>query len=211
MAANALVSLVDERVKSVQGSFTLQSSYIDVFDEIDRLTYTYFCLSEDEITLVDDMVENIIPATQPGQGQFPDIWRPTDYQDRQSYATTLVRSMAQLFDRDSAIRIMLEARNNDLVVLRLSLEEERSTTSYVEENDRSVGDVLTDLFEHIHQPLPGNFQLMPDFRLFIGNSLYLVKPAQRRFWLRSAALADADAIALDLHDTARFRENWSRT
>jgi len=41
---------------------------------------------------------------------------------------------------------------------------------------------------------------MPNFRIFNGNHLYLVKPMQRRFWLRSSALADASAIALDLQD-----------
>jgi hypothetical protein len=52
--------------------------------------------------------------------------------------------------------------------------------------------------QHIHQPIAGNFQLMPDLRLYIDKDLYLVKPMQRRFWLRSTALADADAIAEDL-------------
>ena len=51
---------------------------------------------------------------------------------------------------------------------------------------------------------------MPDFRIFIGNHLYLVKPTQKRFWLKSSALADADAIALDLHDAA-FRNDRSLT
>ena len=69
-----------------------------------------------------------------------------------------------------------------------------------QEEDRTVGDALINIFEHVHQPLPGNFQLMPDFRIFISNNLYLVKPAQKRFWLKSSALADADAIALDLQD-----------
>ena len=210
LAANELVSLVDEMVKSVQRPLTLRSSDNEIFNELDRLAYIYFCLSNEEIAVVDDAVENIIPAVQPSQGSFPEIWKPTDHKDRQAYATTLAHSMAQWFDRDSAIRIMLEARNSDLAVLRLTLEEGSRTTGYVEENDRSVGDVLTDLFAHIHHPLPGNFQLMPDFRLFIGNSLYLVKPAQRRFWLRSAALADADAIALDLHDAAGFGKSRSR-
>ena len=63
-------------------------------------------------------------------------------------------------------------------------------------------DLLSRLFANIHQRLPGNFQLMPDFRIFGGSDLYLVKPMQRRFWLRSSALADASAIALDLQDYA---------
>ena len=40
---------------------------------------------------------------------------------------------------------------------------------------------------------------MPDFRVFVDRDLFLVKPVGKRFWLRSAALADANAITLDLH------------
>ena len=116
--------------------------------------------------------------------------------------------MAEWFDPGSTIGVELKARNDDLAVLRLTLEDGRKKIGYTEEDDRSVGGVLANLFEHIHQPLPGNFQLIPDFRIFVGNDLYLVKPARRRFWLKSAALADADAIALDLQDAvARNRRS----
>jgi hypothetical protein len=209
-AANALISLIDEAVNSLQRPFKLDADNDGLFDELDRLACEYFCLSDEEISLVEDTVKNIIPAVQPSQGSFPDIWKPAGRKDRQTYASTLVRSMADWFDRNCGVGIRLEARNDDLAVLCLTLEERHRKTDYVEDNDRSVGDVLADLFKHIHQPLPGNFQLMPDFRLFIGSKLFLVKPVQKRFWLRSAALADADAIALDLHDATGFGESRSR-
>ena len=199
-AENALVSLIDQMIDSAGGPFRLQTSEKDVFRKLDRLAYEFFCLSDEEITLVDDTVEKIIPAVQPSQGSFPEIWKPSDHNDRQTYADTLVRSMTEWFDRDCAVGVRLEARNDDLAILCLSLQEAQVKPEYIEENDRSVGDALTNLFEHIHQPFPGNFQLMPDFRIFIGNNLYLVKPTQKRFWLKSTALADADAIALDLQD-----------
>ena len=110
--------------------------------------------------------------------------------------------MAEWFDPDCTIGIRLEARNADLAILRLTLEDGRKRAEYAEEDNGFVGTVLARLSEHIHQPLPGNFQLMPDFRIFVANHLYLVKPARRRFWLRSTALADADAIALDLQDAS---------
>ena len=59
------------------------------------------------------------------------------------------------------------------------------------------------------QPIGGNFQLMPDFRAFVGKDLFLIKPMQRRFWLQSAALADADAIAMDLQDTLEIEKRRS--
>ena len=207
-AENALVALIDQQVDSADGSFGLQEDESHVFEEIDRLTYQFFCLSDEEITLVDDTVEKIIPSIQPRPSLFSDLWKPADPNDRRSYAATLVRSMVECFDPGCTVSIRLEARNDDLAVLRLTLEEGPKTARYTEEDDSSVGGVLANLFEHIHQPLPGNFQLMPDFRIFAGNHLYLVKPARRRFWLRSAALADADAIALDLQDaSARNRRS----
>lgn len=199
-AENALVGLVDRVIESAGGSFELRENESEIFGEIDHLTCDFFCLSDEEIVLVDDTVERIIPSIQPRPNLFPELWETADLNDRRVYAATLVRGMAGWFDPDCTISIKLEARNADLAVLRLTLEEGRKKAGYSEENNGSVGAVLARLSEHIHQPLPGNFQLMPDFRIFAGNHLYLVKPACKRFWLRSAALADADAIALDLQD-----------
>ena len=207
-AANALVASIDRMIEAADGSFDLRGDERTNLEKIDHLTNEFFCLSDEEIVLVDDTVERIIPSIQPRRSQFPDIWKPTDRDDRQSYADALIRSMAEWFDPDCTISIKLQARNDDLAVLRLTLDDGRKKTGYTEESNGSVGAVLARLSEHVHQPLPGNFQLMPDFRIFVGNHLYLVKPARRRFWLKSAALADADAIALDLQDAvARNRRS----
>ena len=207
-AANALVASIDRMIEAADGPFDLRGDERTNLEKIDHLTYEFFCLSDEEVVLVDDTVERIIPSIQPRRSQFPDIWKPTDRDDRQSYADALIRSMAEWFDPDCTISIKLQARNDDLAVLRLTLDDGRKKTGYTEESNGSVGTVLARLSEHVHQPLPGNFQLMPDFRIFVGNHLYLVKPARRRFWLKSAALADADAIALDLQDgVARNRRS----
>ena len=206
-AEKELVFLIDELRESVNEPFRLQASGKDVFRKIDELACQFFCLSDEEITLIDDAVEKIIPAVQPRENSFPDIWQLADSKDRRNYATTLVRSMAEWFDRDRTVGINLEARNDDLAILRLTLEEDGQKSDYIEENNSSVGEALAKIFKYIHQPLPGNFQLIPDFRMFIGNDLYLVKPTQKRFWLKSVALADADAIALDLQDAATFQNN----
>lgn len=208
-AETALVSRIEAALHAATDPLQLQSDDFDVFEALDCLSYEYFCLSDEEITLVEDSVGKIIPAVQPSRGSFPDIWKPADSDDRHAYATTLVRGMADWFDANCSVRVRLEARNSDLAVLRLTLEEGRKHAKYVEANDRSVGEVLSRIFKNIHEPLPGNFQLIPDFRIFSDKYLYLVKPIQRRFWLKSTALADADAIALDLQDAAGFHRRQS--
>ena len=204
-AENALISIIDKAIDAENESFQLQTSQKGVLEKLDRLAYDYFCLSDEEIILVEDTVKKIIPAVQPSRGSFPDIWKPSDSNDRKEYVSTLVGNITDWIDSDYTVGARLEAYNKDLAVLCLSLREGQNQSEYVENDDTSVGEALSDLLEHIHQPLPGNFQLMPDFRVFIDKNLYLVKPVQKRFWLRSAALADADAIALDLQDVIERR------
>ena len=203
-AEDALVSLIDREMESASSDFQLQNQRDGIFEDIDRYAYEFFCLSDEEITLVEDTVEKIIPAVQPRQSSFPDIWKPSSRNDRRTYADTLVRKMNEWFDDGLTVRARLEARNEDLSVLRLSLHTKRTNSQYVENESSSLEKVLSKLFSAMPH-LPGNFQLIPDLRIFIGSDLYLVKPSQKRFWMKSVALSDAHSIALDLHDAVLSR------
>ena len=198
-AADALVAIVEQRVRSTGPAFDIESNEHDVLGEIDRLAYEFFCLSEGERILVEDTVDQIIPAVQPSRGAAPEIWSASTPSDRRTYARTLVDSLVDWFEGTSSIGTRLVARNGDLAILRLSLGDAPAAADYDEDDDGSVAAALTRLVKYVRQPLSGNFQSMPDFRVFIDRDLFLVKPIGKRFWLRSAALADAGAIVVDLH------------
>ena len=198
-AADALIAMIEPQVRPASPSFEIESSERDVLEEIDGLAYEFFCLSNEERILVEDTVEHVIPAVQPHRGGFPETWRASTASDRRAYARTLVDNLTDWFEGDCAIGTRLVARNGDLAVLRLSLQDGPAAFDYAEDDDASMAAALSRLAEHVHQPLPGNFQSMPDFRVFVDRDLFLVKPVGKRFWLRSAALADAKAIVVDLH------------
>ncbi|MCY4303408.1 MAG: hypothetical protein OXC62_01270 [Aestuariivita sp.] len=212
-AGNKLVQIVEREIQNANDTFSILSSAEnpELFKKIDRLAYDYFCLSDEEIILVEDTVKYIIPAVHPPKKSYPIIWETSNDDDRKAYADVLIRSLKEWFDESCSINIMLEAHSKDLAILRLSLEEDCREESYYEKIDHQISDVLGELSKHINHPLPGNFQLKPDFRLFHDNNLYLVKPIQKRFWLRSTAIADADSIALDLQKFSGSSTNWSNT
>ena len=206
-AADALATLIEKQVRKVDRTRGSRAGEHELLGEIDRLAYDFFCLSEEEKVLVDDTVEHVIPAAQPTRGSFPELWRPSTASDRRAYARTLADSLAGWFDSGCTVGTHLVARNDDLAVLKLSLREAPGGFDYGEDSDVTVAVALSRLSKHVHQPLPGNFQSMPDFRVFIDRDLFVVKPAGKRFWLRSAALADANAIALDLQAVAARRHD----
>lgn len=195
-AAEKLIAVIDREIAQLNAPLTSDDD--STLTEIDKWAYEYFCLSEDEIILIEDMIERILPAVQPHQGSFPDLWKPPTEHERQEYAATLVRSVDDWLQDGNHLRARLETKNADIGVLRLTIDGTDQPQTYSEEGGVALTDALSRITQHIHQPIGGNFQLMPDLRVFIDTNLYLVKPMQRRFWLRSTALSDADAIAADL-------------
>lgn len=202
-AARELIAIVEEALQQAKGPLSLREENDEDLRRIDALAYKYFNLSPNEVLLIEDAVEELLPAIQPNAGSFPEIWKPASAEDRLAYVDVLLKSLSKWFGAGVAIDAQVEASNDDLAILRLTLDETGRKATYMEEMNTTVGDALTRLAQHIHQPLPGNFQLLPDFRVFAGKHLYLVKPVQRRFWLRSSALVDADAIAMDLQSTLK--------
>ncbi|MDE0005036.1 MAG: hypothetical protein OXQ29_20285, partial [Rhodospirillaceae bacterium] len=201
--ADELVSLIDD-AKSARANFVLQPEDVELLRRLDGLCYQYFGLGDEEIALVDAAVDHVIPAVQPHQGASLDLWAPAQRSDREAYASALVGRLSPWFDEDVVINVALEACNSDLALLQLRLVDRRRRQPYQEGSDRSVGQAFRRLRKQFDVPLPGNFQLVPDFHLFAGSNLYLVKPLQRRFWLRSAAVADADALAMELNHAVRI-------
>ena len=129
-----------------------------------------------EQLLVEDTVDNVIPEVQPHQGASLNLWRLAGRSDREAYASALIGSLLAWFDEDAVINVALEARNDDLALLQLRLVDRERREPYREGSDRAVGQAFRRLGSQINVRLPGNFQLVPDFRLFDEKSLYLVKP-----------------------------------
>ena len=193
-AAEKLIAMVEGQLRRSTGA---RSEFGD-FDGLDHLTYEFFCLSDEERVLVEDTTRFVIPSVQPHRSRLPELWRPSSANDRRAYARTLVDDLSHWFEGDCGIEAHLVARNDDLAVLRLSLRDAPVAFEYGEDADASVAATVSDLAERARQALPSSFLSVPDFRVFIDRDLFLVKPAAKRFWLRSAALADVSAVALDL-------------
>ena len=197
-ARSELVTLVGDFSADRLASLKSETSVSNVLSEIDRLVYTYFGLNDDEIALVEETVQYTIPSIQPSRGTFPAIWQETHFEERQKYATALQDRLAGWFSNNRAPAVKMVARNSDFAIIELSLRPMSVDVSYGESSATPFSEVLTRLVRALPGSIGRNFMLTPDVRVFANSRLYLVKPLQRRFWLLSAALSDADAIVHDL-------------
>ena len=197
-ASKQLTALVDVAAEKLNSPILAPDVLPNLLCEIDRLVFEFFCLSEQEIMLVEDTIEHIVPAIQPHRSTFPEIWQPTSEEDRREYARVLTSAVSDWMKPGRRINAALVARNGDLTIIRLKQVPPDKQESYGEETGSPVGDVLARISRAANSELPGNLQQMPDLRVYVNEDMYLVKPNRKRFWMRSCALVDAERIAIDL-------------
>ena len=197
-----LVRQVDEFVAPSPKEQGSEESVHEVLKEIDWLTYSYFGLSEDEIALVEETINYIMPATRPLPRAYPSIWQPTSYSDRRAYSSIFRQHLSGWFVGDQDPSVRMYARNDDYAILEISLTTD-GTDPYTESDCKPFPLALAELGQAVGESLSINFCTHPDVRLFVGGNLYMVKPLQRRYWLRSAAISDVGSIATDLESLSQ--------
>lgn len=203
-AQSKLVELVDRAQRELEESkheyLVADASteyFVRLLKEVDAAVYDFYGLSDVERVIIDDFFDYIMPASQPRPSSPLTLRDPCGKAERLNYASTLQSALGKWFPKAS-ISITSPARSKDLVVLRLQLHPIDLAHEYHEEEGNLFGE-LDRLWEALPEDVGYNFQLIPDVRLFLDNSLYMVKPTSRRYWLKSSALEDADGIVADLH------------
>ncbi|MEW8026296.1 MAG: N-6 DNA methylase [Candidatus Thiodiazotropha sp.] len=191
-----LISKKDELLKSAHAEF---------LPDIDKIVYQYFGLHENQILLIEDSLNHIIPSMQPRAHSktMPSLWKDTTESDWKNYAYHLSSGLSNWINKPYRATTDLTGSSSDLVVLGVRLTDNPDAHTFSNNREADIDQILPLIWKSMPEQLPGNFQLIPDLRIFIDDVLYLVKPRKRRFWLGSTALADADAIAADLLGLAK--------
>jgi len=202
-AAETIVELVDQLLRERDEVF--QQSKVEAAEaRIDRLVYRYYGLSENEVAVVEETLDHVVPSVQPRRNHEPPLWRPSREDDWRCYYDTLSRALEEWLVAGTSVGGRIEGDNGDLVVLRLWMRESREEGELiVAAGERQLKAVLKRLRKALHNGGQGSFQFVPDLRVFLDDELFLVKPRAIRYWLRSAALDDADAIAGHLFSEGR--------
>lgn len=192
------VKLIDKL--NSQKDNLLQSDLAEYMPDIDKIIYRYFGLNESEILLIEDAINHIIPSMQPRakSRNIPSLWKDTNENDWKDYSENLSSALTNWIEKPYRAVTELVGTSSDLVVIGVHLTRNAKKKSFSPNRANDIDHILPQIWAALPQILPGNFQLIPDLRIFIDDVLYLVKPRKRRFWLGSTALADADAIAADL-------------
>ena len=180
------------------GGFGHDQLIDDAKREVVKQVYSYFDVSPDEEVLIEDAVLTLQGSATPSRGSFvPALATPTA-SDRQRYAGALIESLQTWSGGVGAnlgARCLLSEKSGVAV---LTIARGRGPAKYTES---SASSDLDQVLAHLMALAPeryGSIVYLRNIAVMEADRMHIVKPLTMRFWLRSAALNDADAAASHL-------------
>lgn len=193
-----------------------ENEYAAVSGILNDLVFDYFGLSPAERALVREAVDELLPSARPrGYATLhTQIQKRADVTQMRAYAATL---QAELNDWKSklhgtgtiSVRVTAMADSHigpfGAVCIGISDGTAPTTVPEVVASDAAIGEAMRVLHSHGLLPVSLGEQVFfaPDTLIWLDDTLYLIKPMIRRYWLQRAAIRDARQIVSGTHRKAQ--------
>jgi len=172
-------------------------------DEMTKHVYSYYDVNSDEKILIEDTVNTLQPSATPSSSSnVPTLAVPRST-DRQRYAETLIdtlRAWAGNGGCGLGARCVVSDKAGLAVI---TIAKARNGTRYGETKASSDLEQVLSRLKEISPDRYRSLVYLRNIAVLDNDRMHIVKPLTMRFWLRSAALNDADSVASHLLDRRR--------
>jgi len=199
--AQAIVKQVAKRVKNIERKlaketcFELEGEVKSIRQELEPLIREYYGITPAESILIDDTLRVVIlsstPSAKADQKNIPTLKRITE-QDCVSFGETLCSALTLLSKKSTGQFSAKIFHSQPYSLIQVTTGSSKKI-EVIQDASRvkKIMHRLQNLLEKEH----GNITFCQNLKIFDEDILYILKPARYRFWMKSAALNDADEIA----------------
>jgi len=168
-------------------------------EQLDIAVFHLYDLSPAEQILVQDMKDYTIDLRMKREGS--QALHRSGNKELEAYTSSFVNTLQPYFKVLNEVKVVADVFETTapLQVIKFSMIPVSEQTSSIRV---ITGQVLDDVLSKIALQLPtkvaDTVYTSRNLRLYVGNSFYIIKPSQSRYWSRSAALNDVDAVISEL-------------
>jgi len=172
------------------------SKHHSLKNQLNEAVFKLYELDQTEKILVEDGVNLTINLRMERENSIA-IKKPS-IDELKLYAQQLIgviQPFLQTLRERVLVANILEVRNSPLQVVKFSLVPASSQEPIVQTTQaQELKVILGRIAEQLPQQIADRIYTRRDLRIYTGQDIYIIKPAQKRFWSRSAGLNDADLI-----------------
>ncbi len=174
---------------------------IDAIEKkIDFLFYKALNLTDNEIISIEDLINLTLDGFQNKEESI--AFHPTQQDEMRAYCTFLSNTLNGFLKFGSSLtawttifpissRIPL-----NIIAIRFNKEHE---AGYVEESGNyNIAKIIKEIEAYTYQEYAESIYYRKYVKYYTGDTIYMIKPNEKRFWSRSLALNDADEIIAEI-------------
>lgn len=202
----ALSKKVDEithlKKKEVLGA---DSQVLAVEQEIDEIIFKCLNLNAKDKILIKDSLEYVIDLFQ--EGENSSAYKRVAISDIEKYAKQLCTELNDVlqYASDNTIvsaKVYETAFNSPLTLVSITFSKKLKNT-LVEKvsNSNKLTNLLKQIDDYSFEKHSESIYFRKVIKYFDNDTIYLIKPNEKRFWSRSTAMNDADEIMFDVINT----------
>ncbi len=190
----ARIIKIEEQLRLRQ--FHIDATVTQLRQSLDEAVFNFYDLDEAERVLVEDTVNLTIDLRM--KRDRSDAIKPSSLPEIESYATELIgviQPFFQTLNERTMVADIYDTGNATLQVVKFSFVSKTVRRPVIQQiAEQGLDLLLAHIAEHLPQKIAENIYTRRVLRIYEGDDIYVVKPAQRRYWSRSAGLNDADGI-----------------
>jgi hypothetical protein len=168
--------------------------------ELDKAVFKLYGLDRFEQILVEDMVNCTIDL-QRNHEKSEALLKSTAGECR-DYAKHVIAVIQPFLETRRKRRLVADVLDTDgplrVVRFRIMAASRNGRPNVVIEKAANLAGVLHEVAQNLDEQIAFGIHTRRHLRVYSGDSFYVVKPSQRRFWTRSAGLTDGDSVLKDL-------------
>ncbi|MCP4113507.1 MAG: N-6 DNA methylase [Desulfobacteraceae bacterium] len=146
-----------------------------------------FELSEFDWILIDDVLDYILNFRRKGEASVAE--KPVTDNQLELFADIYCRTLNSVYKNFKPYKPI---KTGTFICFPFYYEDKPEILTH------GIDEIEADLYELIENNTKINARIIRMLRIYEDNTVYLIKPVQTRYWLRSAAIRDADETFADL-------------
>jgi type I restriction-modification system DNA methylase subunit len=184
--------------------FTVDGELTSIEQEIDDIIFKSLSISPIERTYINDVLDFSLDLFQ--EGESSEAYKPASTKCLDKYAKQLCNSLDD-FLKDStltpSVRIYDMPHRSPLRLIALSLSTIGISKEQVLRVDNStvVRDLLRTIDNYSYEKHSESVYFRKTIKYFDGDTIYLIKPNEMRFWSKSSAANDANELTFEILNT----------
>lgn len=195
----AIVACMDEII-AIKKQNLIHYNIEAIEKKIDALFYEALNLTSNEIVLIEDLINLTLDGFQNRKDSI--AFCPSIKDEQKVYSQYLTRTINNFLKFGSSLTswatvfTVSPKMPLNIIALRFNKEQE---AGFVEENpDINIGNIIKEINQYTYEQYTESIYYRKFLKYYSGDTIYIIKPNEKRFWSRSLALNDADEIIAEI-------------